>query len=103
MLANSYPLDARAPPCIMKARTCHFPHIAYESDTRRYQGDDGREDANATGLRVTRGGSFTYDDYNARCSTRVSFEASNQSTDIGLRVVIDDESILTDATKCSPP
>jgi formylglycine-generating enzyme required for sulfatase activity len=59
-----------------------------------YQADDGREELDASGNRIIRGGSFYYDGYNAMCQTRVSNDPNFQDTDLGFRVVIDNAALL---------
>jgi formylglycine-generating enzyme required for sulfatase activity len=54
-----------------------------------YVADDGREDLDANGLRIGRGGSFGFSEANLRCSTRASFHPAWQLPHLGLRVVID--------------
>jgi formylglycine-generating enzyme required for sulfatase activity len=72
-------------------------HIPYP-----YQADDGREDPDADGDRINRGGSYIYDEYNARCTTRVWNEPSYQTHEIGFRVAITDSTVLveSDQAKC---
>jgi formylglycine-generating enzyme required for sulfatase activity len=53
-----------------------------------YSATDGREDANATGKRIVRGGSFYYTQYQIRCAARTGFPADTISQHIGFRVVL---------------
>ena len=52
-----------------------------------YNASDGREDPNATGLRVTRGGAFPFGAEVTRTATRNRFEASDRAASIGFRCV----------------
>ncbi|MCE7987773.1 MAG: hypothetical protein DYG89_41950 [Caldilinea sp. CFX5] len=54
-----------------------------------YDATDGREDQEATGKRVARGGSFYYTQYQIRCAARTGFTPDTANQHIGLRVVID--------------
>jgi formylglycine-generating enzyme required for sulfatase activity len=61
-----------------------------------YEGDDGREELDASGNRITRGGTFVYDEYTARCTTRLSDDPELQDTYLGFRVVIDNAALLVE-------
>ncbi len=50
-----------------------------------YNAADGREDPNATGMRITRGGSWLFGAAVARVATRNRFEATDASLSIGFR------------------
>ena len=52
-----------------------------------YVADDGREDANAEGKRIARGGSFYYTQYQLRCPARSGFAPTTANPNFGLRVV----------------
>jgi formylglycine-generating enzyme required for sulfatase activity len=52
-----------------------------------YIGSDGREDAQATGLRVVRGGCYDSPARHVRCACRVGINPSYGYDDVGLRVV----------------
>lgn len=52
-----------------------------------YNPNDGREDTQAPGLRVTRGGSWLFGAVVSRAATRNSFEAMDSSLSIGFRCV----------------
>ncbi|MBM4430297.1 MAG: TIR domain-containing protein [Chloroflexi bacterium] len=51
-----------------------------------YQSDDGREDLEADGDRVLRGGSYSNSQYSARCAYRVRDRADARISRIGFRV-----------------
>lgn len=53
-----------------------------------YNIKDGREDENASGFRVLRGGSFINDDGIARCAYRVDYVIVDFGGSIGFRVVV---------------
>lgn len=53
-----------------------------------YNVKDGREDENASGVRVLRGGSFFYSDRYARCAFRIVSHIDDFHYGIGLRVVV---------------
>jgi formylglycine-generating enzyme required for sulfatase activity len=53
-----------------------------------YDAQDGREDLEATGNRIGRGGSFDYSANHLRCSTRMSFNPVWQIPHLGFRVVL---------------
>jgi formylglycine-generating enzyme required for sulfatase activity len=55
-----------------------------------YDAEDGREDLDASGLRIGRGGSFGFSQEYLRCSTRVGFHPDWQIPHLGLRVVIEE-------------
>ena len=50
--------------------------------------DDGREDVEATGRRIMRGGSFYYAAQLARCSARTGVNPTFQISHLGLRIVL---------------
>ena len=52
-----------------------------------YDATDGREDADADGKRIVRGGSFYYTQYQLRCTTRMGFDPTTANQHFGLRVV----------------
>ena len=52
-----------------------------------YRADDGREDTQAAGPRVFRGGSFMSDYRNVRCTARYSVDPNRQQNNMGFRVV----------------
>jgi formylglycine-generating enzyme required for sulfatase activity len=52
-----------------------------------YNANDGREDPQAPGLRVTRGGSWLFGAVVSRVATRNAFEATDASLSIGFRCV----------------
>lgn len=54
-----------------------------------YDAADGREDRNAAGKRIVRGGSFYYTQYQIRCMARTGFPPDTASEHIGLRVALD--------------
>lgn len=53
----------------------------------RYNPDDGREDPEAPGARVLRGGSWDYDQHFARCAFRYRFDPNYSNYNLGFRVV----------------
>jgi len=55
-----------------------------------YRPDDGRENvlAGAEALRVVRGGSWVYDQWNARCACRLRYSPHDRGFDLGFRVVV---------------
>jgi formylglycine-generating enzyme required for sulfatase activity len=53
-----------------------------------YDPEDGREDADAEGRRVVRGGSFNNNDRNVRCAYRNRNNPNNTNTNNGFRVVL---------------
>ena len=54
-----------------------------------YDATDGREEADATGKRIVRGGSFYYTQYQIRCMARTGFTPDTASEHIGFRVALD--------------
>lgn len=54
-----------------------------------YDATDGREETEAPGKRIVRGGSFYYTQYQIRCAARTGFAPETANQHIGLRVVID--------------
>jgi len=52
-----------------------------------YRADDGRENPEAEGRRVLRGGSWRYDQRGARCSSRPGYHPADFSVNFGFRVV----------------
>jgi len=57
--------------------------------TYPYDAADGREDADAAGKRIVRGGSFYYTQYQIRCMARTGFPPDTASEHIGFRVALD--------------
>ncbi len=53
-----------------------------------YRPEDGREEPGGPDLRVVRGGSWFYDERNARCAVRFRVVPDDFNGDIGLRVVV---------------
>ena len=53
-----------------------------------YRSDDGREDPGAEGRRVVRGGSWYYDQRDARCAFRLRFIPDFFIDSVGMRVVV---------------
>ena len=52
-----------------------------------YVADDGREDPNAEGKRVARGGSFYYTQYQLHCSSRLAAVPTTSNDQTGFRVI----------------
>jgi formylglycine-generating enzyme required for sulfatase activity len=53
-----------------------------------YKFDDGREDVNASGYRVLRGGSFSSDHWDARCALRFGINPIGFFNSVGFRVCV---------------
>ena len=62
---------------------CHSLYKHYP-----YGVDDGREDPEADGRRVLRGGSWFYFQYGARCACRYDYHPDFRRYFIGFRVVV---------------
>jgi formylglycine-generating enzyme required for sulfatase activity len=62
---------------------CHSLHEPYP-----YNSEDNREDPEAGGSRVLRGGAFLDDQRNVRCSFRNWGNPPSQGYDVGFRVVV---------------
>jgi formylglycine-generating enzyme required for sulfatase activity len=58
-----------------------------------YQADDGREDPDAEGHRIARGGSFYYTQYQLRCIARSGFAPTTANPHFGIRVVISPQDV----------
>lgn len=58
-----------------------------------YMPDDGREEQNATGKCVVRGGAWYYSKKLARCSAREGFNITNVSASLGFRIVSDTQPV----------
>jgi formylglycine-generating enzyme required for sulfatase activity len=61
-----------------------------------YVADDGREDSNAAGDRVLRGGAFDSDEGSVLCTMRLPVNPDNENAHAGFRIVFDDASALSD-------
>src|SRR5690606_15342503 len=59
-----------------------------------YDSSDGREDPDAEGKRVARGGSFYYTQYQLRCTARSGFTPSTASPHFGIRTVIPAQDVV---------
>ena len=62
---------------------CHSLDVKYPN-----RAGDGREDPEAAGPRVLRGGSWSYVRHNARCACRLSNLPDDRSFDVGFRVIL---------------
>jgi formylglycine-generating enzyme required for sulfatase activity len=62
---------------------CHSLHRAYP-----YVPENGREDLEAEGTRVLRGGPFYISQRSVRCASRLSFDPASWDFNLGFRVVV---------------
>ncbi|RIK38707.1 MAG: formylglycine-generating enzyme family protein, partial [Chloroflexi bacterium] len=53
-----------------------------------YAADDGREEVEADGKRIARGGSYYYTQYQLRCVTRSGFAPTTANRQFGFRVAL---------------
>ena len=64
-----------------------------------YEAEDGREEAEADGWRVLRGGSFSHYDYDfSRCAARFSFNPNFRNNNVGFRSVVAPSPLKTEAS-----
>jgi len=62
---------------------CHSLSKSYP-----YKAGDGREDSQADGLRVLRGGAFVNDEGDVRCADRLGYSPLGGNFVVGFRVVV---------------
>jgi formylglycine-generating enzyme required for sulfatase activity len=53
-----------------------------------YAAEDGREDLTVTGIRIGRGGSFSYPGQYLRCAARLGFHPAWQIPHLGFRILL---------------